>query len=161
MDTSSAPDNAFTILRQIRAEFSEFLAITPDPTEADTRAKLVDRIITEVCCWPEQLVRREEHVQVGYIDYSLLVRGRPYVATEAKKSGVSFSLPITSSKSLKLSGPILTDKSVSAALKQVRGYCDEGGIRYGIATNGHAWIVFRAIREDIPWREGYAHLSEP
>jgi len=39
---------------------------------------------------------------------------------------------------------------------QVRGYCDDAGIRYAIATNGFAWIVFRAIREDMPWKEGHA-----
>ena len=27
-----------------------------------------------------------------------------------------------------------------------------------MATNGYAWIIFRAIREDIPWREGTARV---
>lgn len=158
MIPSNPADTAFRVLRQIRTEFSQFLVNTEHPTEADTRANLVDRMLTEVCLWPEQMIRREEHVHAGFLDYSLLVRSRPYIAVEAKKSGVAFAFPKTSSRTLKLSGPILTDKPVSEALKQVRTYCDDGGIRYGIATNGHAWIVFRAIREDMPWREGHARV---
>ncbi len=155
---SNTPDYAFKILRQIRTELSDFAAHTEHLTEADTRANLIDRILTEVCCWPDQMIRREEHVHIGYVDYSLLVRSRPYVAVEAKKIGVAFAVPLTSSKTLKLTGPILTDKPLADALKQVRSYCDEGGIRYGIATNGQSWIVFRAIREDMPWREGHARV---
>jgi hypothetical protein len=158
MSKPTTPDNAFKAIQQIRVEFSDFAINTPAPTEADTRANLIDRILTEVCGWPEQLIRREEHVSVGYIDYTLLIRSRPYVAVEAKKTGVSFTLPTTSSRTLKLPGPILTDKPVADALKQVRSYCDEGGIRYGITTNGHAWIIFRAIREDMSWRDGHAHV---
>ncbi len=41
---------------------------------------------------------------------------------------------------------------------QVRGYCDDAGIRYAIATNGYAWLVFRAIREDVAWRDGSARI---
>ena len=33
-----------------------------------------------------------------------------------------------------------------------------GGIRPAIVTNGYAWIVFRAIREDMPWRNGLARV---
>lgn len=160
MTKSTTPDSAFKAIQRIRVEFSDFAINTPIPTEADTRANLIDRILTEVCGWPEQLVRREEHVSAGYIDYTLLVRSRPYVAVEAKKTGVTFTLPTTSSRTLKLAGPILTDKAVAAALKQVRSYCDDGGIRYGIATNGHAWIIFRAIREDMSWRDGHAHVFQ-
>lgn len=96
------PDVAFAALRRIRSDFNQFLVQTPDPTEADTRANLVDRVITEVCAWPDEMIRREPHVESGYIDYSLLVRSRPYVNVEAKRTGVSFSFPLTTSKTLKL-----------------------------------------------------------
>lgn len=33
-----------------------------------------------------------------------------------------------------------------------------GGIRPAIVTNGYAWTVFRAIREDMPWRDGLARV---
>ena len=38
-------------------------------------------------------------------------------------------------------------------------YCDDQSIRYAIATNGHAWIVFRAVRDDnIAWKKGQARV---
>jgi len=77
---------------------------------------------------------------------------------EAKREGKPFTLPVTASKYLKLSGPLMTNSEVRAATNQVRGYCDDCGVRYAVATNGYAWIVFRAIREDIPWRDGSARV---
>jgi len=111
-----------------------------------------------VCGWPENAIAREEHVDSGFIDYSLSVRGRRYVAVEAKKEGAAFTFPETTAKTLKLSGTLMTNKAIKEALEQVRQYCDDAGIRYAIATNGYAWIIFRAIREDLPWREGNARI---
>ena len=79
------------------------------------------------------------------------------MAVEAKKEGVTFTFPSPKPpKSLKLSGTLLTDKPIRAAIEQVRGYCDSEGIRYALATNGYAWVLFRAIREDMPWKSGNA-----
>jgi hypothetical protein len=156
--TKLDPDAAIAVLRMIRVEFGSFLSHNSPANEADTRANLIDRIPTEVCCWPDVALKREEHVESGFIDYYLSVGSRPYVAVEAKREGIAFSFPETSSKTLKLSGSILTDKPIADAIKQVRSYCDDGGIRYAIATNGRAWIIFRAIREDMAWREGRARI---
>ena len=60
-------------------------------SEADTRAKVVDKILCEVCGWPEAAITREE--QSGFIDYSLRVQSRRCVAVEAKKEGISFTFP--------------------------------------------------------------------
>jgi hypothetical protein len=152
------PDSAVASLKQIAEEFETFFVNKGAVSEADTRANLIDKILTQVCAWPESAIRREEHVDRGYIDYSLVAQTRRYVAVEAKKQDVAFTLPATTHKTLKLSGSICTDKAVAEAINQVRGYCDDAGIRYAVATNGYAWIVFRAIREDIPWREGHARV---
>lgn len=152
------PDEALRQLKVIKQNFTAFCAGRGTVSEADTRAKLIDAILTEVCLWPESSVAREEPVDSGFIDYSLVVQARRFVVVEAKKEGVSFTFPETSHKSLKLSGTLLTDKNIAAAVTQVRRYCDDAGIRYAIATNGYAWVVFRAIREDLPWREGYARV---
>ena len=141
MPYTNDPDAAFAALRRTRAEFGQFLVETPEPTEADTRANLIDRILTEVCAWPSDMIRREPHVESGYIDYSLLVRSRPHVCVEAKRAGVTFSFPATRSKTLKLSGPLLTDQPIADAINQVRTYCIDEGIRYAVATNGDAWII--------------------
>jgi hypothetical protein len=152
------PDDALNALREIIKEFATFVATKGTASEADTRAKLIDRVLRDVCHWPEAAISREDHVESGFIDYLLVVRDRPYIAIEAKKEGVAFTFPETSSRTLKLSGALLTDKNISAAIIQVRRYCDDAGIRYAVATNGYAWIVFRAIREDLPWREGAARI---
>jgi hypothetical protein len=146
-------------LHEIRDEFSHFIATRGRASETDTRAKLIDKVLTLVCGWPEGGIAREEHVDSGYIDYSLRVQTRRYVAVEAKKEGLSFTFPETTAhKSLKLSGALVTDKEIASAINQVRAYCDDVGIRYAVATNGYAWIIFRAIREDMPWREGHARI---
>jgi hypothetical protein len=152
------PDTAFEELKQINEAFAVFRAGRGSVSEADTRAKVIDKILTDVCFWPEGAIAREERADSGLIDYSLSVQTRRFVVVEAKKEGVSFSFPDSIHKNLKLSGPVLTDTNVAAAITQVRRYCDDLGIRYAVATNGYAWLVFRAIREDLPWREGYVRV---
>jgi hypothetical protein len=145
-------------LKQIKTEFAALVAARGDVNEAGTRANLIDKILIQVCGWPEVDAHREVHTDRGYMDYSLIVRRRPFVAVEAKMEGKPFVLPLTTSKYLKISGALLTEKNVREAVTQVRRYCSDAGIRYAVATNGYAWIVFRAIREDMPWREGSARV---
>lgn len=152
------PDIGIEQLRSIKNEFASFCAERGRISEADTRVKLVDRVLREVCMWPEGAIAREENATVGFIDYSLIVQSRHFVAVEAKREGITFTLPVSTNKTLKLSGSVLTDKNIPQAVAQVRAYCDECGIRYAIATNGYAWLVFRAIREDMPWRQGHARV---
>jgi hypothetical protein len=152
------PDIALQALSDTIKDFEEFVRAKGAVSESDTRAKLIDRVLVQVCGWPEAAITREEHVESGFIDYSLTVQTRRYVAVEAKKEGIAFTLPESSSRNLKLSGSLVTDKAIKSAVEQVRSYCDDAGIRYAIATNGYSWIVFRAIREDVPWREGNARI---
>ncbi len=153
------PDNGIEELRSIQHEFQDFLTRVDAPSEADTRVKLIDRILVDVCGWPEAAIRRERHVHAGFLDYELLLNDRPYVAVEAKREGSAFVFPADSRhRAFKLSGAILTKPDVRDAIQQVRQYCDDAGIRYSVATNGNAWIIFRAIREDMPWRDGTARV---
>jgi len=153
------PDEAIDNLRQVISSFEAFCKVHGNVTEADTRANVIDKILKDVCGWPDQWITREEHSDRGRMDYCLGVQNRKFVAAEAKKEGKPFTFPHDiSHRSLKLSGSLLTDKNIREAITQVRGYCDDEGIRYAIATNGYAWIVFRAIREDMPWRNGHARI---
>jgi hypothetical protein len=152
------PDTSLESLREIKTEFASLVVARGDVNEADTRANLIDKILIQVCGWPEAEIHREVHTDRGYMDYSLLIRRRPFVAVEAKREGKTFALPVTTSKYLKISGTLLTEEIVREAVNQVRGYCSDAGIRYAVATNGYAWVVFRAIREDMPWRDGSARV---
>ncbi len=155
----TSPDDAIEALRSIRDEFAAFCASRGRASEADTRAKVIDRVLREVLGWPDVDLSREDRVADGWLDYSLRVRTRPFVTVEAKREGITFELPgETKPKTLKLSGTLLTDLHVRDAVLQVHSYCVEIGSRYAIATNGYAWVVFRAIREDLPWREGSARV---
>jgi hypothetical protein len=153
-----SPDDAVESLSRIHNDFASFFETFGEVSEADTRVKVIDSVLKEVLGWPEFNIRREKYVpERGYIDYTVTVRDRRYLAVEAKREGIAFKLPGAGKhRYLKLSGPLLSDPAVKEAVLQVRGYCADEGIRFGIATNGYAWIVFRAIREDMPWRDGQA-----
>jgi hypothetical protein len=155
----SNADQAIESLRQIKSEFSAFCNVHGAVSEADTRSKVIDRILKEVCFWPEAAITREDHVSSGYVDYSLFISGKRFVVVEAKREGLPFVFPQgMHHRTLKISGTILTKSEIRDAILQVRSYCDDTGTRYAVATNGYAWIVFRAIREDMPWREGSARI---
>lgn len=152
-------DVALVKLAAIAEDFSSFIDAKGSASETDTRVKLIDRVLKEVCMWPESEISREDHVASGYSDYQLKVRRNPYVVVEAKREGQSFILPDSSyARSPKLNGAMLTDSNVKKVIQQVRQYCDDQGVKFAIATNGYAWIVFRAIRDDMPWREGRVRI---
>lgn len=155
---ASGPDVALDALKRIKSEFADLVKARGEINEADTRANLIDKVLIQVCGWPEADLHREVHTDRGYMDYTLAVRRRPYITVEAKREGLPFTLPVTASKYLKLSGALMTTPAIKEAINQVRGYCDDCGTRYAVATNGYAWVIFRAIREDIPWRDGSARI---
>jgi hypothetical protein len=152
------PDAALEALRGLISEFRAFCCDHGNVTEADTRAKVIDAVLRDVLGWPESGIEREASSQDGFMDYVLSLAGKRLVVVEAKREGVAFEMPIGTLRRLKLNGVLAKSKSVLDASNQVRQYCDNQGIRFAIATNGYAWIVFRAIREDMPWREGSARV---
>jgi len=103
------PDEGLETLRQIAAEFSDFCQRAGSVTEADTRAKVITKILVGVCGWPESSITREEHSSRGYIDYVLRVLGKRAIAVEAKREGIPFIFPTGHhQRSLKISGALLT-----------------------------------------------------
>lgn len=152
-------DLALARLEAITREFSSFISTRGAASEADTRVKVIDRILKEVCLWPEDEISREDHVDSGYTDYQLRVRNLPYVIVEAKRQGAAFVVPIgASTRSPSLDGALMTDPQVRSAVQQVRQYCDDLGTKFAVATNGYSWIIFRAIRDDMPWKKGKSRL---
>jgi hypothetical protein len=155
------PDAALAALNEIIREFAQFIKTRGGASETDTRVKMIDRILTEVLGWPEADLAREDHVESGFIDYTLSLHAQPYVAVEAKKEGNAFTLPHKlEEKRYVLDGALMTDQNVKKAIVQVRQYCDDAPvpIKYAIATNGYTWIVFRAVRDDIGWKRGRARV---
>lgn len=152
-------EKSFEVLKCIKEEFKEFHDKHLYLTEADTRVNLIDRILKDVLLWPSLDILRESRSENGYLDYLLKVNGKKFICVEAKKEGITFNFPKDKKrKYYKISGSISTDANVNDAISQVRKYCDECAIRYAVATNGSCWIIFRAIREDMAWREGSARV---
>lgn len=71
MDADSGPE----IFSEISSRTGAFKAERGRVSEADTRVKVVDRILTDVLQWPEDCLIREDHVESGFIDYTLRVQG--------------------------------------------------------------------------------------
>lgn len=118
-------------------------------SEADTRCKIIDKIIVECLGWDELDIRREEHVNRGYIDYVMRVNGSGLIV-EAKKIEIGFELPagIDNSSRLTIGRLLNREKNIDQHYNQVLKYCLDAGIPFGCFTNGLEWVVFPAIRTD-------------
>jgi hypothetical protein len=152
-------DDALEAFRKIYKDFGVFCRKRGEVSEEDTRANILDRVLHEVLGWPRDCVYREVYVNPGFLDYELSI-GKPTVVIEAKKSGVSFVFPFRKKypKSLKVGGVLSTDKEIRKAVEQTQRYCSDKGIGFGVATNGYAFVIFRALVEGMPWRERNAYV---
>lgn len=152
------PDESLTTFKKIYSDFGSFAKARGRISEADTRANILDRVIHGVLAWPSDAVKREPHTPVGYLDFELS-KGIPIIVIEAKAKGETFVIPHkkhVGAQWMKIGGALTTDKTIKAALEQTQRYCAERGIRFGVATNGYSYIVFRAMTEGQSWREGKA-----
>ena len=101
------PDESLKVLGEICSEFDLFCKSSGKVSETDTRIKLIDRVLKEVLKWPELMLSREDHIRgekEGYSDYTLRIKDKPYITLEAKREGVTFELPATTRRRLKISG---------------------------------------------------------
>ena len=118
-------------------------------SESDTRAKVIDRMLTGVLNWPEDNIVREPYTDAGFIDYKLVTQ-RPVAVVEAKKIGDTFLLPpdVATTRALTVGGIIRTAKNVKDHVDQAIGYCSAAGIQFAIVTNGPQWLIFVGSRTD-------------
>src|SRR4051794_11620842 len=80
-------------LDSFRTAYTTDVLVRGNLSEADTRVKVIDRLLTDVLGWTEPAFTREEHVDSGFIDYVL--RGpHPLLVIEAKKRDVHFRCPV-------------------------------------------------------------------
>jgi len=130
-------------------------------SEADTRVKFIDPLLTDVLGWDEHThIRREEnHTDVDErhcIDY-VLSYNTPILVVEAKRLLKRFETGSKSKQLLySLSGVIQQWPNAWSAIRQARQYCDQVGARYALVTNGSQFIAFRAITDGGPWTDGKA-----
>lgn len=127
-----------------------------NPSEADTRSKIIDPILKECLNWQDDDVFREEHANPGFVDYVLKIGNRNVLVIEAKREGYSFKLPITFGfvRDYSLGGVLGKEKTVIDAIIQTRRYCSDKGVRYGAVSNGDQFIIFEAEKYGKDWSEG-------
>jgi len=151
-------DTSLKALEQIYSDFASFCKDRGKVSEADTRAKIIDRILADVLYWPEADLIREENVNEGFIDYLLKAKQKNFLVLEAKKVGSSFELPVSSEKTkkLKISGIIRKNKPLYDAVLQAQSYAIKTGAKYAVVTNGYSWVVFIPKLDGMPWEDGDA-----
>ena len=126
--------------------------------EAETRKKLIDRVISEILDWTDNDVSYEERVSedgnTTYADYIIRTANVSFLI-EAKRIGVSL-LPVPGKRKVKLSGRFMDGPS-GDAIKQAREYCRKKSIPYAVVTNGAQWFIFPAVRTDqVEFSSSYA-----
>ena len=93
-------------------------------SEADTRLKIIDRIVTRVLGWPLAEITTEEQAGSGYVDYRLCCNGFARLILEAKRNGAAFGLGSRQEgKAYKLSGASFRTEPLRTGLEQGIRYC--------------------------------------
>lgn len=125
-------------------------------TESDTRARLIDPILAALG-WVGDFVKREPYYPIqkerGYLDYMLLVRGKPFLVLEAKKSSRTFSIPeeLARRESTTLDKLIKTGtEDLREAIDQCCNYSAASGALYACATNGIDYLFFKPFHPGRP-----------
>jgi hypothetical protein len=146
-------DQAYERLLKIRAEIEA--AITVGPNEADTRLKVLDRILFEILEWKHEAVFAEPPTPSGYIDYKLTIgEQRGAMVIEAKKMGrLKPGAKNDEVMTVALSGPVV--KPLMDGIRQAMRYAVENGVPVAAVTDGNTWLFFRASRTDgVPPLQG-------
>ncbi len=120
-----------------------------DLNEADTRSKIIDFLLIDVLGWVEEDIKREGHVDSGYFDYKVSVPGI-YFIVEAKRQFLELKLP-TNHRYASLKSLLSGNKE---QIDQIRTYCIDESISYGVITNGHQFILMKSFNNDNkPWKD--------
>jgi energy-coupling factor transporter ATP-binding protein EcfA2 len=137
-------DRRFEVFKVIAAEVA---ILNKDKwSEADTRLKVIDRILFDVLGWVRNESTVEDRAGSGYTDYTLRIRTTARAIVEAKKDSVDFELSNRQSgRAYKLNGPVF-NKAAREAIEQGVVYSAFKSCELACATNGSEWIVFRANR---------------
>ncbi len=126
-----------------------------DLSEADTRCKIIDRLLIDCLGYDEDAIQREPSVDSGYIDYLVRVNGIPFLVLEAKRVGLTFEIPLSLNRRVyKISGALSSNTNLLDAMRQVRQYCVDVGVKYAMVSNGFQYVVFVAFSPGRKWLEG-------
>jgi hypothetical protein len=157
----------FEALTEVLAELRGLHAAKPlhAANEAETRLKIIDRILFDGLGWnladvavekpvggittsPSPRARRaNDSPRTLYLDYLLEHRGTQYLVVEAKRAGRTFDLPVELNRSEYLLQHLLDHcgDALREVIQQAHDYAVKEGIPYASATNGSQWVLFRTF----------------
>lgn len=140
-------DKSFEALLEFEKNSTEFLS--SDLSEADTRSKILDKVLIDILGWTEFDIEREGWVRVGFFDYEIRTSTFQFVV-EAKKNFQEFKLP---PKGNEVKAKTIYDGN-KEVIDQIRHYLFERGLAFGVITNGKQFIIgqFSNI-QGIDWKE--------
>jgi predicted type IV restriction endonuclease len=138
-------DAAHQAFRSLKREVSGYIGSVE--TEADTRLKVIDRMLLGVLLWPYDQVQTEPATPSGFADYACRVQNRTRLILEAKRDGRPLGLQgRQSGRAYKLSGGVFNADAAREGITQAIRYCGEKNAELACVTNGQEWIVFRGNR---------------
>ena len=117
--------------------------------ESDTRSKIIDCYLVKILGWSEKDIKREGHLDSGYFDYKISCPAISFVL-EAKKVFKEFVLPSGHNKT---KFKTIYKENIDV-ISQIRSYCGDIGLQYGIITNGKQFIIGKLFNTDgTDWKE--------
>ncbi len=138
-------------------KYCELLSLK-NANEAETRKKIIDKVLEGFLGWNDNDISYEERVSedglTTFADY-IIRTADISILIEAKRVGVVFgSLP--DKRKVKISGAFLQGDT-GLAITQAREYCRKKSIPFAVVTNGLQWILFPAVRVDgVPFSDSSA-----
>jgi hypothetical protein len=149
-------DDGLENMRNLVAQYGDAI---PPLNEDTTRLRLIDTLFMECLDWDRhRQVRTEDRVDTGIIDYTMSLNG-PMLIVEAKKTGVSFTLPAerTVRQKRTLESLMSLDVGISSAISQCARYALDEGAPFAVVSNGHQIIAFCLNRgPGASWKRGHA-----
>lgn len=136
-------------------------SVDDDDTEADSRLKVINRMLTEVLFWPISSIKTEVASPGGFADYTARVNDRVRLVVEAKRNRRALGTEGRSAgRAYKVSGGVFSTEAVKEGIGQAIQYCAEHSCELACVTNGREWIIFRGSRlgDGTPTREGLAFV---
>lgn len=139
MDFSDARKNAEDLAVEIQG-------LSKDTNEADTRFKIIDRIIYDCLDWDKSHVSYEKSQGQEFTDYELMTP--PIAILEAKRLGATFRIPVSKRPSLykRVKDIASASHECEKAIHQACNYSINRACEICIVCNGDQLIAMRASR---------------
>ncbi|TMQ12874.1 MAG: hypothetical protein E6J90_29840, partial [Deltaproteobacteria bacterium] len=156
---------SFQSLADVMNDLAAFDKRSGAINEAETRLKVIDRILFDGLGWELMDASVERPVErpassdkTLYLDYLLEHRGTPYLVVEAKRKGKSFGIPKEVDRR-KYSLKTLfahCGSPLREVIQQAQDYAVHEGIPYAAVSNGFQWVIFRPFIAFQNWTNGTA-----